>query len=916
MKAEGGALVALASSIADGEPVDWAAAEARASDERERELIRRLRVIASIGDVHRSADDVDEPRGRVVGRIRPSSPKSDSDLARPAPNIPPAPGLKPRGYEKPEVGAITPGSAAAVAPPPSSSPPPSAKPVVPAPPEPQRWGPLELRERVGAGVFGEVYRAWDHQLQREVAVKLLRTGSRSADLLATKVLHEGRLLARVHHRNVVMVHGVETHGDRVGLWMEFVRGCTLEELLDRQGSFSGREAALIGQDLCRALAAVHGAGLLHRDIKAQNVIREEGGRVVLMDFGTGLLLDNEEAVRSAPIAGTPLYLAPEVLAGRDASPASDVYSLGVLLFHLVSGTYPYAVRSLQDLREAQRAGNRKRLQDLRPDLPEGFVRVVDRAMEVDPVARYQSAGAFQQALGSALGLEDPLLASGAAFAPPLEVTPPAARPRLTRRTQIGLVIGLVAAFGLAAWGWSQRAVAPPSPIDSVVLLPFENLSSNDEDLSQGLTLLVRDRLASLSNLRVVSYTPAGQGGQGVLDIIRTHEVGGAIDGSTTWTGTEARVYVRVLRAGSTSPAWVREFERPARRAPELPREVADEIIRALHVTVTPAEQSRLSAPDSADPSVFEAYLRGRIRQRTGTGAGIAAAVEHYQAAIGLDPNHAPSWARLAQCYVTQAVSLRVRPMPEALSLARDAADRALGLDDTLAAAHEARALVRFYGDWNFDEARSDFERAVTLNPNSGDTRQSFAMFLAARSRLPEAMQQMQSAVTLDPVAPRSQAALAMLWHYARSNNLAERAFRDVLTINPRLLSARFGLARVLLVTQRPEEALRELELMRSQAEGPLAPAVRAAFGLANAALGRQDAAREVGEELARQEDERVEAASVFAALGDHDRALDMLERALDLRNPAVLFLALDQRFDALRREPRFVRLLHRLGTIA
>jgi serine/threonine protein kinase/tetratricopeptide (TPR) repeat protein len=912
MKAEGGALVALASSIADGEPVDWAEAEASAGDEREREIIKRLKVIASIGHVHRSADDLaavgreaaDEPRGRVVGRIRPSAPHGSSE---PPPSDPSGPAAAlPRTIESDEP-VRSHGS-----PGPPSPPPPHA-PAEPA----GRWGRLELRERVGAGVFGEVYRAFDDQLQREVAVKLLRTGSRSADLLAAKVLHEGRLLARVRHRNVVTVHGVETHGDRVGLWMEFLRGCTLEELLDRQGAFSGREAALIGQDLCRALAAVHGAGLLHRDVKAQNVIREEGGRVVLMDFGTGLMVDNEEAVRSAPIAGTPLYLAPEVLGGRDASPASDIYSVGVLLFHLVTGTYPYAVRSLAELRDAQRKGERRRLQDLRPDLPEGFVQVVDRAMETDPAARYQSAGGLQQALSSALGFEASLSASGASLAPPatpLEVIPPAARPRSYGKVT-AIVAGVLAVASFAIWGLSRIPAAPGPPLASVVLLPFNNLSGSDEDLSQGLTLLVRDRLASLSALRVVSYTPAGQGGQGIQEIIRTHEVDGAIEGSTSWTGTEARVFVRVLRAGGGSPVLVRQFERPVRRAAELPREVADEIIKALQASATPAERARLAAPDAGDPSVFEAYLRGRIKQRAGTVAGMSAALEQYRAAVALDPNHAPSWAQMAQCFVLEAVSLRVRALADALPLARDAAERALGLDDSLAAAHEARALIRFYGDWDFDDARQDFQRAVDLSPNAGDTRQSFAMFLAARNRLPEAMQQMQTAVTLDPVAPRSQAALAMLWHYARSNNLAERAFRDVLAANPRLIPARFGLARVLLVTKRPDEALRELEVIRSQSEGALPPAPRAAMGMAYAALGREADARAVADELAQRPDDGVEAASVFAAIGQHARAIVLLEQALEARNPAVLFLGLDQRFDPLRQDPRFVQLLHRLGTI-
>ena len=272
-----------------------------------------------------------------------------------------------------------------------------------------RWGRLLLQERVGAGVYGEVYRAFDESLRRDVAVKLLRASGRSAELLAAKVLNEGRLLARVSHRNVVTVHGVDTHDGRVGLWMEFIRGNTLEQLLERQGPFGGREASLLGQDLCRALAAVHAAGLVHRDVKAQNVIREEGGRLVLMDFGTGLLLEDDEAVKASPVAGTPLYLSPEVLAGADASPQSDIYSLGVLLFHLVTGSYPYVARSLAELRRMHDRGERKRLHDLRPDLSEGFVHVVERALESDPAERYASVGAMQRGLTHALGLESGLM---------------------------------------------------------------------------------------------------------------------------------------------------------------------------------------------------------------------------------------------------------------------------------------------------------------------------------------------------------------------------------------------------------------------------------------------------------------------------------------------------------------------------
>ena len=203
------------------------------------------------------------------------------------------------------------------------------------------------------------------------------------------MIDEGRLLARVRHPNVVTVHGADRIDGRVGLWMEFVRGRTLEDVLGDQGPFGAEEATLIGLDLCRALSAVHAAGLMHRDVKAQNVMREAGGRIVLMDFGTGR---DDLSDRPADVAGTPLYVAPEVLGGAPATAESDIYSVGVLLFHLVTGAYPVKGRTVAEIREAHGQRRRAWLRDARPDLPDTFVQAVERALDVDPDKRYDERG--------------------------------------------------------------------------------------------------------------------------------------------------------------------------------------------------------------------------------------------------------------------------------------------------------------------------------------------------------------------------------------------------------------------------------------------------------------------------------------------------------------------------------------------
>lgn len=304
-------------------------------------------------------------------------------------------------------------------------------------PVPRRWGHLVLRERIGAGTYGEVYRAWDPQLQREVALKLI--GGQRAGTRDTEVVEEARLLARVRHPNVITVHGADSRDGVVGLWMEFVDGASLGDIVRQRGPFSADEAVLIGATLCRAVAAVHRAGLLHRDIKADNVVRERGGRLVLMDFGTSRE-HHSGPTTGLELAGTPLHLAPELFQGQPASVQSDIYALGVLVYYALTGDYPITGPTLEDLRNAHREGRRVRLQDARPDTPAHLDHVLQRALAPRPENRYASAGDMGRAL---LGT----LAAGADIAPAGRETASSA----WRRASYTL-FGLVAAIaGLLAF---------------------------------------------------------------------------------------------------------------------------------------------------------------------------------------------------------------------------------------------------------------------------------------------------------------------------------------------------------------------------------------------------------------------------------------------------------------------------------
>jgi hypothetical protein len=256
------------------------------------------------------------------------------------------------------------------------------------------WEHLTILAEVGRGAFGRVYRAWDPALQIEVALKLLKVDPREPTF-AESVFHEARLLVKVRHPNVVTVLGAKHVGNEVGIWMEFVNGPTLADAIERDGPMDAPAAAAAGAAICDALSAVHGAGMFHRDIKARNVMRDAAGRVVLMDFGAGA---ERSRAPHGEMAGTPLYIAPELLKGAGASAASDIYSVGVLLFHLVTGEYPVTGSSLYELEAAHERGIRTRLSDRRPDLPAVFVHAVDRALSPEPAERFRRAVEFKQAL--------------------------------------------------------------------------------------------------------------------------------------------------------------------------------------------------------------------------------------------------------------------------------------------------------------------------------------------------------------------------------------------------------------------------------------------------------------------------------------------------------------------------------------
>ena len=342
------------------------------------------------------------------------------------------------------------------------------------------WGAFRIKAHLGRGSFGDVYRAWDPALDRDVALKLIDS---EASSVAGEVVAEGRLMARVRHPNVIAIHGAQRIGEVTGLVMELVEGHTLEQELSQRGRFAADELIDVGIDVCRALAAVHAAGLVHRDVKASNILRERAsGRVMLGDFGTGRAVD-DEGTYGGGFVGTPVYSAPEVFQRQPATAQSDLYSLGVLLFRLASGEYPFHERSIRSLRDAHASGGRVSLRAQKSALPDALVAVIDRALDREPARRFESAEAMARALESCRS-----------------------RAR-SRRTVVWATVSVVMLVALvaAATRFLSRTPAPVgfAERDAVLVTKFEN-TTGQPDLERPLEYAFELELANSAFVTVAS----------------------------------------------------------------------------------------------------------------------------------------------------------------------------------------------------------------------------------------------------------------------------------------------------------------------------------------------------------------------------------------------------------------------------
>jgi len=835
----------LLESVADGADVDWAALDAAASSVTEKKRYRNLRLVARVAELHRTL--VLEEEDRSLANL-----DADASSADPA-----------------------------------------------------TWGHLSIASRLASGAFGQIYRAHDSQLNRPVALKLLR---RDIALVrpVDRLLDEARTLAQVDHPNVVTVHGADVRDGRAGLWMELVDGQTLEAWLGAHGPMGAREVASIGMDLCGALAAVHSKGLVHGDVKAQNVMREKRGRIVLMDFGAG----RAQGVEAIGVAGTPMYLAPEVLAGAPPTAQSDLYSLGILLFHLLTGSYPYSAIDIDSLRTAHADGVRTWLRDLRPDLPHALVESIERAIDPDPARRFATAGAMERALH------------------PADAAPIAAetdrRPAL--RLRPGFAVAAVALLAsvvvLVIWsGMSSNRGTVLTGIRTIGVMPMADSdgSSISAEVAAGLT---EELISALGQVHTLTIKPGSSLGplqeKSDKDIARSLDVDALLrtsafpSGDRNGNSRRVKVRARLLAAGTLGVVWSDEFDKPLGDSAALANAIAVAVTRAVKGVMTPAETALLSSSRQTTSEADEAFLIGRSRIEGYQPSTAEAALTAFQRAIELDSSHAAAHAGAARAYVTLGESGRL-PYSQARAAALKEAREALDHNADLADAHAVLGYILFAYDWDWAASERAFKRSLELNSNSSYALTYYGNLLAAQARFDEAVSTAESARRIDSQSGSAVRNHALFLYYKRDLPSAENVLQESIRLETNqpqlpLLSGRFAEARgdyeaALADTREALQLSGGVVPLRVQEIRLLALAGHRESALASLAALQADA--DAGKIRLRTRDQ----AYIQLALGDRAKALQLFEEAVNERDPSVVWLGVDPRVDLLRGTDRFRQML-------
>jgi serine/threonine-protein kinase len=791
--------------------------------------------------------------------------------------------------------------------------------------------------------MGEVWRAHDTRLQREVALKVLPAEATADETARARLIREARLASKLNHPHICTVYDVgeaapstlstgsgQARSDQAVAYiaMELVEGETLSARLDR-GALPIEQVLGLGRQMAEALAHAHARGVVHRDFKSANVVVTADGQVKVLDFGLAKRLAGGDGAEAATRSrqsltdvgvtpGTLAYMAPEQLKGQPADARSDIWALGIVLYELVSGQRPFQGKTGFELSSAILS---QPIPAVPTSVPPPLAQVIDHCLAKEPGARYQRADQVRAALDA--------VAAGTA------VVPTPRRPVRARWWAlagvagvllIGVAAALLVAFGVDGLrsrltGSTPGTTAPAAGrVVRLAVLPFANLSgSADQDyLSDGLTTEMIALLGRLhpEGLRVIARTTAmsyKKTDKPIDQIGRELGVDYVLEGSAQREAGRIRITADLIKVADQTQLWAERYERELAGILVLQNDVAQQVAKALALKLLPAEQARLAGAKTVDPEVYDLCLKGRDQLGRFSKAGFDTAEQYYQRALAKDPSSAAAHAGMAAVWAYRR-QMSVAPAREAGEKGRAAALKAVELDDTLADAHLSLGGLFAWTDFNFAAAEREFKRTLELDPNDALARAYYSHALMILGRPGEGMSQIERALAIDPLDPVVRVFYGVALVLARRYDEAIAQANEVLRLQPGHFGALGNLYTALFGKQRYAEAI-EAQAAYYKAWGW--PDVADALTKSYAESGWAAALRRATEvALAAHDGEpgvAYEAAWNYAMAGDRARALDWLERSYAEGVAALPYIGIDPVFDPLRAEPRFQALLRQMN---